>query len=115
MLLSKISNWRSFRLWRDYAAWLVFSATLLGLTNASASLDKIRAYGFKLPDVVLTFGFLIFWGIMEAAAAAALLALAQTWLEKAAGKPLDLLFRILVIALFATSWIILLLTIFHWI
>jgi hypothetical protein len=111
MLLSKFNGWRPYRLWKDYAAWLMFCAVLLGLTNTSASLDKIKGYGLHLPDVALTFGFLIFWGCLEAAAAAALLTLAQSLLEKVTGKPLDLLFRGLVIAVFALSWLLLPLTI----
>ena len=115
MLLSKIAAWRPFRLWRDYAAWLAFCAILLGLTNAAASLDKIRAYGFQSADIFLTFGFLIAWGIAEAAAAAAALTLAQVWLEQTAGKKLDAFFRLLAVAAFAACWVLLLLTILRWI
>jgi hypothetical protein len=112
MLLTKINRWRPYKLWRDYAAWLAFCAALMGLTNASSSLDKIRAYGIKIFDVFLTFGFIIAWGILESAAAAGIMTFVQIWFEKATEKNLDLLFRFLMIFVFVLCWILLLLRFF---
>ena len=68
MLLSKITAWRPYRLFKIYAAWLVFSATLFILINAFSSLDEVRVYGFRTQDTVLTFAYLIFWAFLDALA-----------------------------------------------
>lgn len=86
---------------------------VLILTNAFSSLDKIKAYGLHAVDVVLTYSFLIFWGILEAVAAAIVLVLVEILLEKIIKKRLDLVFRLLLTAGLVTSWVILFLAIFH--
>jgi hypothetical protein len=111
MLLSKINFSRPLRLFKAYSAWLIFCAVVLILTNAFSSLDKIKAYGFQAADVILTFGFLIFWGIVEAAVVAILLVLVEILLEKVFHKHLDLFFRLIVAAGLVVSWSVVLLTI----
>ena len=113
MLLSKIKVSRPLQLFKAYAAWLEFCALVLILTNAFASLDKIKSYGFHPADVILTFGFLVFWGILEAAAAAVLLVLVEILLEKVFHQHLDLLFRLIVAAGLVVCWAVLVLTIFR--
>jgi hypothetical protein len=113
MLLSKIKISRPLQLFKAYSAWLVLCALVLILTNAFASLDKIKGYGFHPADVVLTFGFLVFGGILEAAAAAVLLVLVEILLEKVSRRRLDLLFRLIVAAGLVVCWVVLLLTIFR--
>jgi hypothetical protein len=113
MLLPKISASRPFQLFKAYASWLVFCAVVLILTNTFASLDKIKAYHFNPTDVALTYGFLIFCGILEAVTAAILLVLVETLLEKVSHRRLDLLFRLVVAAALLVSWIVLLLSIFR--
>jgi hypothetical protein len=113
MLLSKIRRSRPIQLFKAYAAWLVFCVVVLILTNAFSSLDKIKSYGFHPADVILTYGSLVFFGILEAAGVALLLVVAETLLELAARRRLDLLFRLIVAAGLVASWTILVLTIFR--
>jgi hypothetical protein len=113
MLLSKIGLSRPFQLFKAYAAWLVFCVVVLILTNTFSSLDKIKSYGFHPADVALTYGSLIFFGILEAAGVALLLVLIETLLEKVARRQLDLLFRLIVAAGLVASWTMLVLTIFR--
>jgi hypothetical protein len=110
MLLSKINSSRPFNLWKVYSSWLVFGTIVLILTNGLASLTLIREYRFSIVDVMLTYGLLVFWGIIEAAAAAILLILVEVFLEKIFRIHMDLIFRIILVAAFLGTWIILLLT-----
>jgi hypothetical protein len=113
MLLSKIKLSRPLQLFKAYSAWLILCAVVLILTNAFASLDKINSYRFHPVDVVLTYGFLVFWGILEAAAIAVLLALVETVLETAFRRRFDLVFRLVVTAGLVVCWVVLVLTIFR--
>ena len=113
MLLSKVTKSRPVKLFTVYAAWLGFSSIVLVLTNAFASLDKIRSYQLRTPDVLLTFAFIILWGILEAMGAGILLVLVELSIEKVLKKRLDLVFRLIVAASLLLSLLILLLTIFR--
>jgi hypothetical protein len=113
MLLSKIKLSRPLQLFKAYSAWLILCAVVLILTNAFASLDKISTYRFHPVDVVLTYGFLVFWGILEAAVIAVLLALVESVLETAFHRRLDLVFRLVVTAGLVVCWVVLVLTIFR--
>lgn len=113
MLLPKITASRPYRLYKTYAPWLAFNAIILILTNAFGSLDEIRAYNFRVVDTVLTYGFLAFWNIIEAAVITALLVLVQIGLEKGLRKPLDRFFRMGVVVLTLACWVIVFLAIFH--
>lgn len=113
MLLRKVAASRPLRLFKTDAAWLIFCAVVFILTNAFASQDKIIANGFRAVDVVLTYGFLVFWEILEALVAAAIFVIAQILLERALRKPLDLVFRLLLLAILVGSWVALLLSIFR--
>ena len=113
MFLSKIRSSRFFKLFNVYAAWLIFFAIVLTLTNASASLDKVRANNLRLPDVILTYGFLIFWAILEAVGVAILFVMVEISLENAFQKPMDILFRTVLIVGVMGSLITVLLAIFH--
>jgi hypothetical protein len=113
MLLSKIKVSRPLQLFKAYSAWLILCAVVLILTNAFASLDKINTYRFHPADVILTYGFLVFWGILEAAVIAVLLVLVETVLEIAFRRRLDLVFRLVVTAGLVVCWVVLVLTIFR--
>jgi hypothetical protein len=115
MLLSKVKLSRTIQLWRAYSSWLIFCAIVLILTNGFASLTKVRAYRFSFIDVALTYGLVVFGGILEAALAAAFLALVEVLLEKAVGKRLDLAFRLVLVAGLGATWVILLLTVLRFI
>jgi hypothetical protein len=111
MLLSKVKAYRPILLWKSYSIWLIFCASVLVLTNVFASLTLVRAYRFTAIDVVLTYGFIIFWAILEATVVAALITLVEVLLENAFGKRLDLMFRLMLVILLVTTWVILLLTV----
>jgi hypothetical protein len=113
MFLSKIKSTRFFSLFPVYAVWLIFCAIVLTLTNASASLDKVAANNLRLPDVVLTYGFLLFWAILEALCVAIFLVLVEISLEKAFQKDFDRLFRPFFTIAVVGCLLIVLLAIFH--
>jgi hypothetical protein len=113
MLLSKVKSSKSLHLWTEYSAWLVFCEIVLILTNGLASLTLIRDYRFSVIDVILTYGLIVFWGILEAAGVAALLVIVELLLEKILRIHLDLVFRVFLVAILVGTWAILLLTLLH--
>lgn len=113
MLLPKVTGSRPFRLFKIYAAWVIFGAALLVLVNAFSSLDEIRAYGFHAFDMVLSYAFLIFWGCLEAILLTVALVFFEVLLEAALRKNLETAFRLIVVALFIACWISGLLAIFR--
>ncbi len=113
MFLSKIKASRPFQIFKINAAWIAFSATLLVLINAFSSLDEIRAYGFYVSDMVLSYAFLIFWYLLEALGVSLGLVLLQLLLEALSRRNLDRVFRALLMAVFAACWLAVLLAYFH--
>ena len=113
MLLSKVKSSRPFDLWTEFSAWLIFCEIVLILTNGLASLTLIRDYRFSAVDVMLTYGLIVFWGILEAAGAAALLVMVELLLEIIFRRHLDLVFRVLLVAILVGTWAILFLTLLH--
>lgn len=111
MFLSKIKPNRPLLLWKTYSSWLVFCICILILTNGLASLTLIRAYRFPVIDILLTYGLLIFWGVLESALLAALMVLAEVALEKVLKKRFDLPFRIILVLCLLSTWVILFLTV----
>jgi hypothetical protein len=107
MLLSKVNTFRPFLLWKTYSAWLGFCICTLILTNGFASLTLIRAYRFSIVDILLTYGLLIFWGILEAVIFAALLVLIEVTLERAVKKRFELVFRVILVVALIATWLIL--------
>lgn len=113
MLLPKVKDSRPFRLFKVYAAWLIFISAVFIATNAFSSLDKVAAYKFNYFDVAMTYGFMMFLGVLEAAAAAVGLILVELLLEKLFDRNLETPFRILLALGLAASWVLLFLSIFH--
>jgi hypothetical protein len=97
MLLSKVNSSRAFVLWKAYSAWLIFYAIMLIMTNGLASLTLIRDYRFSVIDVGLTYGFLIFLGIIEVVVVAMVLVLTEVLIEKIFQRRLDLVFRVILV------------------
>jgi hypothetical protein len=113
MFLSKVKSYRPLHLWTEYSAWLVFCELVLILTNGLASLTLIRNYRFSVIDVMLTYGLLVFWGILEAAGVAALLVIVEISIEKTIKIHPKSVFRLLLVAGLVGTWVILFLTLLH--
>lgn len=112
-LINRVRLSRGYRLFSTFSAWMIFISVVLILTNAFSSLEKIKEYGFLLPDVALTYGFLIFWGGLEALAISLGLTGIELLLEKITRKNLEQVFRLLLAAGLLASWVMLALSIFH--
>jgi hypothetical protein len=108
MLLSKVKSFRPFLLWKTYSTWLVFCICILILTNGFASLTLIREYRFSVTDILVTYGFIIFWGILESGILAGFMVLAEVLLEGIFKKRLDIVFRLILFTCLMITWIILL-------
>lgn len=104
MLLSKVKSFRPFILWKTYSVWIGFCVCILILTNGFTSLTLIREYRFSIPDVLLTYGLLIFWGLVEAGILAALLVLVEVLLERVFKRQVDLLFRVILLVGLVVTW-----------
>ncbi len=108
MLLSKINVSRPFILWKTYFAWVFFCSLILFLANGIASISLILEYRFFAVDVFLTYGLILFLGLIEAGTFAALLVILEVVLERAFRRHLDLVFRVFLIAVLLAIWLILL-------
>jgi len=113
MSLPKISQSAFFSLFRTYAISLGFILLVFILTNAFSSLDLIAAHRLPPADMLMTFGFIIFSGLVEAALFAILISLLLLFIQRTFHRDVSPLFRRLIILGFALSWINLLLTIFN--
>jgi hypothetical protein len=100
-------------LFKDYYAWFAFTAILYILTNVFYSLDLINANRFNLVDVILTFGFLIFLSMLEVASFALVFVAVHFGIQKYFHVDPAAVFRLLILAWFALSWLNLFLAFFN--
>lgn len=112
MFLQKIGSSPFFRQLKTNFIWVAFILLVFILTNAFSSLALIQSYRLGLADMVLTYGFIIFVGLLEGL----LFSLALTglffllrFLFKSAAD--ELMRRVLIFGLLI-AWVNLLLTIF---
>ena len=65
MLLHKIGASPFFRQFKTHYIWVAFILLIFILTNAFSSLSLIHSYRLGLADMLMTYGFIIFVGLME--------------------------------------------------
>ena len=100
-------------LFNNYYVWLAFATILFILTNAFSALDFINANRFEFLDVILTFGLPLFLGMLEMAFVALILVFLHLGIQKYFQIDPSAIFRLLILAWFALSWLNLLLAFFH--
>jgi hypothetical protein len=100
-------------LFKNYYAWFAFAAILFILANAFSALDLIKANRFNLMDMILTFGFLLFSGMLEMALVTLAFVFLNLGIQKFYHVDPSAVFRLLILAWFALSWLNLLLAFFN--
>ncbi len=95
-------------LWKTYSAWLFFCVFILFLTNGIASITLVIEYHFFYMDILFTYGFFIFLGVLEVAILAGAIVLVEVVLERAFKRRFDLVFRAILISALVASWALLL-------
>jgi len=103
----------SFKLIKTYYSWLAFASIIFILTHAISSLDIARAYRFQVLDVILTFGFLLFIGMVEIIIPTLLIVILHLAIQQIFKKNPSPIFRLFILAWFAISWLNLLLLILN--
>jgi len=105
------STWIS--LFKNYYVWFAFAAVLFILTQAFSALDVIRAYRFSVVDMILTFGFLLFLGMLEVAVFAFIFVFLHLGIQRVFHVDPSSVFRLLLLAWFGLSWLNLFLAFFN--
>lgn len=96
-----------------YFGWTAFTTLVFVLTNAFSSLDLIYRYRLAALDMILTFGFIIFIGLLEATLIAGSLVLLERIIKKVFKYNPSSAVHFMLLFVFALSWINLFLTIFN--
>jgi UDP-N-acetylglucosamine:LPS N-acetylglucosamine transferase len=98
--------------YQKYFGWTAFTTLVFVLTNAFSSLDLIYRYRLAALDMMLTFGFILFMALLEAALIAGLLIIIERTIRKLFTFNPAKIFNHILLFLFCLSWINLFLTIF---
>lgn len=75
------------------------------LTHAISSLDIARAYRFEVVDVLLTFGFVLFIGMLEIMIPTLIIVALHLVIQLTFKKNPSPIFRLFILAWFAISWL----------